>query len=317
MKRILLYSFFAVLFLGGCATTQSKNIDKLPPLNISDAITAYNNNECSKSIQLFLEANNLQKNPIILNGLGMSYLQCKQPENAIEVFKDAVSLVPNSAALQANLGIAYYENDQISEANEKFKQALNLDPHLLEAIVGNAAILIHDNHPEQALKILYDYAQNYPDEPMIKYNQAIAFYEMGMYADSVKLLQEYTAKVSNDAYAYNALAVAYQKNNQLDNALSSINKAIELYPVDAYFYYNKGNILKDKNKYSEADKEYSRAISFLPELAEAYVNRGDIRFLMRKTKEGCEDLQKACSLGVCERLEIYEKSGRCLGGVWK
>lgn len=316
MKRILLYSFFTVLLLSGCATT-SKNTDKLPPLNISDAIEAYNNNECSKSIQLYLEANNLQKNPIILNGLGMSYLQCKQPENAIEVFKDAVSLVPNSAALQANLGIAYYENNQISEANEKFKQALDLDPHLLEAIVGNVAILIHEEHPEQALKILYDYAQSFPDEPMIKYNQAIAFYEMGMYADSVKLLKEYVAQISDDAYAYNALAVACQKNNQLDDALNSINKAIELYPVDAYFYYNKGNILKNKNKYAEADKEYSRAISFMPEMAEAYVNRGDIRFLMRKTKAGCEDLEKACSLGVCERLKIYKNSGRCLGGVWK
>lgn len=315
MKQVLL-SFFSLLVLCGCAAG-SGNSGKLAPLDISDAFNAYNNNECAKSIQIFLEANNLQKNPIILNGLGMSYLQCKQPENAITVFKDALSLVPNSAALQANLGIAYYENNQISKAKEKFKQALELDPQLLEAILGNATILIHEDQPEKALKILFDYAQNYPDEPVIKYNQAIAFYEMGMYADSIKLLQEYIAAIPNDAYAYNALAVAQQKNNQLENALKSINKAIELYPVEGYFYYNKGNILKSKNKYSDADKEYSRAVSFLPELAEAYVNRGDIRFLMRKTKEGCEDLQKACSLGICERLEIYKDAGRCLGGVWK
>lgn len=315
MKQILFY-FFSLFVLCGCATTSS-NSERLAPLDISEAFNAYNNNECAKSIQIFLEANNLQKNPIILNGLGMSYLQCKQPENAIDVFKDALSLVPNSAALQANLGIAYYENNQISKAKEKFKQALELDPQLLEAILGNATILIHEEQPEKALKILFDYAQNYPNEPVIKYNQAIAFYEMGMYTDSIKLLQEYIAAVPNDAYAYNALAVAQQKNSQLNDALKNIDKAIELYPVEGYFYYNKGNILKDKNKYVNADKEYSRAVSFLPELAEAYVNRGDIRFLMRKTKEGCEDLQKACSLGICERLEIYKDAGRCLGGVWK
>ncbi len=316
MKRILLCSFFFLILLCGCAA-QSNNAERLAPLDISKAFNAYDNNECSKSIQIFSEADNLQKNPIILNGLGMSYLQCKQPENAVKVFREAVSLVPNSAALQANLGIAYYENNQIAEAKEKFKLALELDPQLMEAVIGDATILIHEKQPEKALKILFDFAQNYPDEPIIKYNEAIAFYEMGMYADSIKLLQEYTAQIPDDAYAWNALAVAQQKNNRFDDALASIDKAIALYPVDGYFYYNKGNILKDKNKYVDADKEYSRAISFLPELAEAYVNRGDIRFLLRKTKEGCEDLQKACSLGSCERLEIYKDAGRCLGGIWK
>lgn len=315
MKPALLLPIIALLF--GCAASQSNNTQQLPPLDISKAISAYNEKNCSESIQLFLEANNRQKNPIILNGLGMSYLQCKQPQNAVEVLKEATGIVPNSAALQANLGMAYYENNQIDKAEEKFTRALELDPNLIEAIIGKATILIHKKEPEKALKILFDYGQNYPNEPIIKYNQAIAFYEMGMYADSVKLLEEYIEKNPEDAYAYNALAVAQQKNNQLESALANITKAISIYPVDGYFYYNKGNILKDKNKYAEADKEYSRAISFLPEMPEAYVNRGDIRFLLRKTKEGCEDLQKACSLGICERLEIYKDAGRCLGAIWE
>lgn len=319
MKKIFYVCCFISIVLSGCAGGSStvSTGAKLEPIDISEAVEAYTKQDCSKSIQLFLQASSRQKNPILLNGLGMSYLQCGQIEFAELTLKEAVSLSPNSAALQTNLGMAYFKANKIVEAKSAFKQALSLDPFLVEAVVGMANVYIAEGKPEQALKALFEYNKKFPDEPVVQYNQALAMYEMGMYTDSIKILENFVSQHSEDAEAYNALAVVYQKNGQLEKAKENIDKAISLYPVEGVYYYNKGNILRALNKFNDAEREYSRAISFMPTMPELYINRGDIRFLLRNTEEACADLKKACDLGSCTRLEIYQNAGRCLGSIWK
>ncbi len=319
MKKIVYVCCFLGVLLSGCAGGSSavSTETKLDPIDISEAVEAYTKQDCSKSIQLFLQASSRQKNPILLNGLGMSYLQCGQIEYAELALKEAVALAPNSAALQTNLGMAYLESNKIIEAKSAFKQALSLDPFLVEAVVGMANVYIAEGKPEQALKALFEYSKKFPNEPVVQYNQALAMYEMGMYTDSIKILETFVFEFNEDAEAYNALAVVYQKNGQLEKAKENIDKAISLYPVEGVYYYNKGNILRALNKFQDAEREYSRAISFMPTMPELYINRGDIRFLLRNTEEACTDLKKACDLGSCTRLEIYQNAGRCLGTIWK
>ena len=47
------------------------------------------------------------------------------------------------------------------------------------------------------------------------------------------------------------------------------------------------------------------------------MNRGDLLFLQNKQAQGCSDLEEACKLGLCERLESFRDMGRCLTGIWK
>ena len=42
-----------------------------------------------------------------------------------------------------------------------------------------------------------------------------------------------------------------------------------------------------------------------------------MRFLLKDTAQGCADLERACKLGLCDRLESYQELGRCATGVWK
>ena len=49
-------------------------------------------------------------------------------------------------------------------------------------------------------------------------------------------------------------------------------------------------------------------------MAAAWVNRGELRFLLDDDANACLDLERACDLGLCERLELYQKGGRCLTG---
>ena len=87
--------------------------------------------------------------------------------------------------------------------------------------------------------------------------------------------------------------------------------------MDAIYYYNRGNIRRAMKEFPKAIADYGKAIAYSPKFAEAFVNRGDLLYQQHRQKEGCKDLEEACRLGQCERLESFREMGRCLTGIWK
>ncbi|GAI65976.1 unnamed protein product, partial [marine sediment metagenome] len=61
------------------------------------------------------------------NNLGNIYLEEKEYEKAIELYKKALGLNPDYAAAHSNLGLAYKRLKRISEAVEHFKKASQID----------------------------------------------------------------------------------------------------------------------------------------------------------------------------------------------
>lgn len=309
---------FVLLAALGCAAGSRQTTPKtVPPQTVEAAVSAYSRGDCRESIRQFSAALQGQEHPILLNGLGMAQLQCRQPQNAVGSLQQAVSLSPDSATLHTNLATALLALGEYRKAEREFDVALRLDSANPEALVGKASILLRKKLPEQALKLLSQVSGAEAKAPEMQYNRALALYQMGLAADAEGGLQQYVGLYPDDAEARNALGIVKLGVKKLDEAKAHLDRAVTLMPEQGIYYYNRGAVLKAKKDFPAAVEDYSRAIAFMPELAEAYVERGDLRFLLKEVDAGCKDLKKACDLGQCARLKRYQEAGRCRTGGWQ
>lgn len=307
-----LCALFFLLAASGCTPLRKQAAStSLSAQPMGDAVAAYEKGDCRESILRFSAALQQQEHPALLNGLGMAYLSCNQPQNAAKTFERAVSLAPGSAALHTNAGTALYAANDYRAAEKHFDAALRLDPSNPEALVGKAGILIQKKQPEKALQQLSLLSGVEAASPEVLYNKALALYQMGLADDAGTALGTYAREHPDDAEGQNALGVVMLRAQNYASAKSHLDRAIALRPEQADYYYNRANVLREQKQYKAAIDDYTRAVAFMPDLAGAYINRGDVRFLLRETEAACLDLKKACELGECDRLEKYEDAGQC------
>jgi len=99
------------------------------------------------------------------------------------------------------------------------------------------------------------------------------------------------------------LGVAYEKDGELDNALSEYKKASEKIPI-AYLYM--GNIYFLKKEYEEAESYYRKAIDKDPKNADAYNNLAWLYYMKREYLNEAEELAlKAMELNPLKK-DIYQ-----------
>ncbi len=312
--KILILAVCAVL--GACAPRTGKVNSSANNMTMRDAMEAYARGDCAGSVQLF-SALAASGTPDALNGLGMAQLQCGRPTQAIESFKQAVAIAPASSDLHSNLGIAYFEAGDYRAAGREFDTALRSDPANPEALLGKAGVLLERGEPDKALAVLKQLPPDTRQAPAVLFDRALALYKLGIFDDAESLLRECVARGENGAPVYNALAITLLGRKKYSEGLEFINLAISAEPMDAIYYYNRGNIRRAMKEFPKAIADYGKAIAYSPKFAEAFVNRGDLLYQQHRQKEGCKDLEEACRLGQCERLESFREMGRCLTGIWE
>ncbi len=310
-----LLAVLLVLSLTGCAARRhgqpSQANQQELELSLARGLEAYRQGDCRGGIVHFSEALRIQAHPAAWNGLGMSQLMCRQNREAVASLREAVSLAPNSPSLHTNLGSAYYATADYKRAGSEFETALRMDPANPEALVGKAGVLLEMDKPDQAYTVLRQVSPRDAQRPEVLFNRGLVLYRLTLYSDAETVLRQYLAAKPEDPDGHNALGVTLLMLKRHKEALASLDRAIALDSEVPAYYYNRGNVLKAMRKFAPAVDEYSRAIARGPDFAEAFVNRGDLRCLLRNTKEGCADLERACDLGLCERLESLQELGRC------
>lgn len=320
MKNGQLFKLLPILFccvLCACAprtmTPDSTEQNRI----MAEAMEAYGNGDCRKSIDLFSILAHTAPHAAVFNGLGMAQLQCGQNIQAIGNFKKAVNLSPASSALHANLGSAYFAAGNFGAAGNEFETALRNDPANPEALMGKVGVMLEKGDADKALVLLKQLPPQSQQTPEALFDRALILYKLGVYDDAEQAINQCIDKNGGDAAVYNVLAITQLGLKRYREALDSIDRAISQDPMEGRYYYNRGNIRRAMKEFPRAIEDYGRAIAYNPEFAEAFVNRGDLLFLEKNQREGCKDLEEACRLGLCDRLESFREMGRCLTGMWK
>lgn len=312
MMRHLFYSLLAAcILLSGCAATNTKPTAQAAGNTDQIAAKFQKDGNVAEALQYYAEAIEEHETPQLHNGAGTTLLEGGNPKEALAEFNRALVFMPTSAKLHTNKGTAEILLGDEKSAEESFDKALSYAPSSPAALNGKALIMLHKKEYESALILLVKASKFAPADRAIMFNKALSFEGTGLLEDADKTLTLILEENPKDAEVRNARGIVRMKRKQYALARDDFTCAIALSPATGIFYYNKAILQQRLMEYEKAITNYTRSVAYDPTNPAAYINRGESYFLLGKKLRGCNDLKKACSMGLCKKLESYESARLC------
>ena len=197
-----------------------------------------------------------------IHGLGTIALQAGQPEQAVRLISQAISIRPASMAFHSNLGMAHQALKQYVLAETAFHRASELAPN----IAG------------------------------IYFNLGNCLKEQSKLVEAVSCYQKVIQLQADHATAYNNLGNCYRELSRFDAACQSLFRAIQLRPDLAEAYLNLGSALTTIGQPVEAESLCREAIRLQPQSAAAYVNLGGALLSQERKEDAGEAFRRATEL---------------------
>jgi tetratricopeptide (TPR) repeat protein len=145
------------------------------------------------------------------------------PNVARPALEKLIEKNPRSAFLLARLG-ASYRTDKPEKALELYRRAAEIEPNSAEYAVGYAAALVQARRFAEAVSVLNAVVKGHSDNYAARANLATALYEMKQYAAAIPEY-EWILSVKPDAVvAYYFIATAHDYLGEYPDALSAYEK---------------------------------------------------------------------------------------------
>lgn len=176
--------------------------------------------------------------PDALNLLGVIAHAYRQPDLAIELFRQACLPAEAAANHLSNLAEMCRQKGLLDEARQAGQRAVARDPQLA-AGWSNLGIILQ---------------------------------ESGLLEQSLEYLQRALAMQPESPQAHNNLANTYRRLNQLDQAATLYQQALDLDPGYAEAHSNLAFLQSTQGHFELAAQSARRAIDLNPQLADAYLN---------------------------------------------
>ncbi len=195
------------------------------------------------------------------HGLGLVYYQTKRDEEAYNAVINAINLEPDKGLYYYSLALIYEEN-RPELAFSAYSKAIELDRKLPNAFTRLGNLLRQSGQLEEARKIYDEGIKANPDDIGCYVNLGNLLVELEDYQGAISIYENLLedSRYNNNLGVFKNLAVALEKDKQLDKAL--------LYEAK-YNQYNR-DYYKAIEKYQEYLKEYQGDVSVYKELGSCY-----------------------------------------------
>jgi len=130
-----------------------------------------------------------------------------------------------------------------------------------------------------------------------------------------KAIQSYTKALDLDMQYEPTLlkrGKAYRKIGQYNWAVRDFSRVVGIDSKNSVGYFERGETRYASGDYIEADIDFGMAIALNPLDGVAFEKRGRSRMAMGLSDGACDDLRKACELGVCDLLDATAKDHACV-----
>jgi tetratricopeptide (TPR) repeat protein len=230
-----------------------------------------------------------------LHMLGLVALRLGKNQDAVELIGRAAVLIPDSAAIHANLGEAYRAGGQLDQAARCCRSALRLQPDYPEAANNLGLVLLAQEDTPAAIGQFRAAIRLQPGCSLYHNNLGNALRVAG---DTEGALAEFRRAVELDACSAEALGNLGQlllEKGEREEALSHCREAVRLRPDLAEARNNLGNVLRELGRLAEAKECYREALRLNPNLAVTFNNmaqavqeEGDLRSALTWYREALQ-----------------------------
>ena len=254
---------------------QNNLMEDVPQKLVDDLISLYNNGQ-SKTV--FDKSQSLSKQYpksfMVWNILGAASARIGMLDEAIDAYKNCISLKPHFAEAYSNMGVALYNQGKEDEALLAYEKAISLKPDYIEAYRNMGVTLQGLGRYLEAIEAYNKCISINPNYVEAYFNIGVALNDQGKINEAIHAYKKILLINPNYAKAYNNIGNSLKEQGHFVEAIEYYNKCISLQPDYANAYYNMGNIFKEQSNFDKAISSYEQAIKFKPNYAEAYSNLG-------------------------------------------
>ena len=147
----------------------------------------------------------------------------EDPTVARPALEKLIEKNPRSAFLLAKLGSSY-RTDKPDKALELYRRAAEIEPNSAEYAVGYAAALVQGRRFADAARVLNEVVKVHSDNYPARANLATALYEMKQYTDAIPQYEWILSVKPDVVIAYYFIATAHDYLGEYPDALSAYEK---------------------------------------------------------------------------------------------
>ena len=278
----------------------------------------FESKQYAEAVAAFESVPQAERNPGLLNRLGLSYHMLNRLKEAESAYRQAIKLDPRFAEANNNLGVLYYSQLKFSNAEGQVRRALQINPENAISRVnlrasryarenGRGARVvaggISKDNPALIARVEGDVLQVVMLMPQKDLDAALqaerrgdTFFARKMYEDAIV---EYRNSIAVDRYnasTLNRLGLVYHQSQKLPEAERYYREAVKQNPYYLEAMNNVGTLEYVRKRYDRALDQYNRALKLRPESPTILINVGACLFAMERYDDGLKAYQHALSI---------------------
>ncbi len=205
--------------------------DQLPDVHITLGRIQAEHNQRELALQEMQEALRLDPhNPNAMRGLAAVYAQIDRPAEAERLYKESITILPNSWIGYNDFGNFYFDRREYQKSAEQYRQAIELTP----------------------------------DNGIVHSNYALAVQELGR-LDQAEIEFKKSLALAPSYRAYTMLGRLYYRQRRWADAAATIEKALPLNDSDYRLWANLALSYEWLNENEKANHAYQRELTLLQE----------------------------------------------------
>ena len=223
--------------------------------------------------------------------LGEALLEKGDFSTAERHYKTAVEADPKQPGAIAGLGRAIARQGRLEEAAPYFTRAIELDPKYKGLLLELGTLFEQNKKFPEAIAIY----KQFPDDAGARERLGQLLLDSGRLAESIEQLQAAVKESPTAANRY-ALATAYLRNSQPDQAAPLLELALQEEPGNFDLRMTYGRILRDQRKFAPAAQEFLRATQLNPTSNEAWSELAGMLILTENQQQALMALDRVEAL---------------------
>jgi TonB family protein len=234
--------------------------------------------------------------PDIHCGLSSAYLMLSRFEETLQALKKGIEAQPNDACLQTNLGIAQANMGKFAEAEQGFRKAVELQP-TPEVYFNLIRVLMEQKKVAETEQVMRQALKRLPDNVQLHLYFGSILGQLGKQADADAELKEALRLDPNNALVLNNLGYSLvERGEKLNEALEMIQRAVNIDPNNSAYLDSLGWAYFKLGRLDEAERYLNRAIQGSYKSPAIYEHLGDIYEKQGKRELAIGAWQKALAL---------------------
>jgi tetratricopeptide (TPR) repeat protein len=247
--------------------------------------------EAKGRIQAELQRN--PANPEAYDLLGVIHISEKDYPGALDAFRHALKLAPNSARTRNDLGNVYMAQGQLELAAQEFRAVLRHAPANRDANYNLGLTLLAQGSPAKAI---FYFRRVRPANLETESNLTRAYLRAGRTAEGLKCAADLSAENKDDVQLHFTLGVLLASEKQYRAAQLELEKANALQPETFEILYNLGQAYLRAGEYVKAELALNRALKLKADSAETLYLLAEVDSDQKKSVDALDLLVRAHKL---------------------